>query len=76
MKVNVYVVGADVKDLVQELYWLFTVTVFSIGPYFMPLCVRVCVCVGNGGSASHVSFPATRLYPDDKRQLAFSNDTD
>lgn len=42
MKVNVYVVGADVKYLVQELYWLFTVTVFSIGPYFMPLCARVC----------------------------------
>lgn len=43
MKVNVYVVGADVKVLVQELYWLFTVTIFSIGPYFMPLCARACV---------------------------------
>lgn len=42
-------VGADVKDLVQVLYWSFTVTVFSIGPYFMCMCVCVFVVGWVGG---------------------------
>lgn len=45
----------------------------SIGPYW---CVCVLGAGGEGGGFTSVSFPTTRLYPDDKRQLAFSNDSD
>lgn len=36
------------------------------------VCGFVVVCVCGGGPL--VSFPSTLLYPDDNKQLAFSND--